>query len=411
MSILHNSVINNPRLSGLTPSAILSIFCIWLTTILFSYAGDELHINVAMLSLLEKPRIPLSLIDQPIEDPAVPGAMMAIFENNGTGKFTGQIFNLEHHTVSEDKTLAKITDDLQMRSISLLVSDLPKNQLLNLSDRMGQNALIINVRAQDDDLRNRQCRANMLHTALSMAMKTDALAQYLVWKRWQHWMLVVGKHEEDRLYRKSIERAAKRFNGKIVEIKEWQFEPGSRRTDSGHVLAQQEVPVGTRGVEHDILFVADENDSFGEYLPYRTDLPRPVVGTQGMIATNWHRSHEQWGGTQLQRRFKKSSGRNMYPRDYSAWMAVRALGEAATKLKTSDHHQIRRFLLGEEFKLAAFKGVPLSFRNWNGQLRQPVLVVGSRMLVSVSPQKKFLHQFTALDTLGYDRPESTCTVF
>lgn len=136
-----------------------------------------------------------------------------------------------------------------------------------------------------------------------------------------------------------------------------------------------------------------------------------MAGTQGLIATSWHRSHEQWGGTQLQRRFFKSSGRDMKPRDYASWMAVRAIGEATTKLKSADHRLIKEFLLGDEFKLAAFKGVALTFRDWNGQLRQPILVVGPRMLVTVSPQKKFLHEFSSLDTLGYDRPESTCTNF
>jgi ABC transporter substrate binding protein (PQQ-dependent alcohol dehydrogenase system) len=55
--------------------------------------------------------------------------------------------------------------------------------------------------------------------------------------------------------------------------------------------------------------------------------------------------------------------------------------------------------------------VPLTFRDWNGQLRQPVLIVAPRMLISVSPQEGFLHQVTELDTLGIDEPESACTAF
>jgi len=242
-------------------------------------------------------------------------------------------------------------------------------------------------------------------------MKTDALTQYLIWKRWDEWLAVVGKNPEDKAYFTALERSAQRFNADIVEIKEWQFDAGSRRTDSGHVLAQQEVPVATRGEDHDVLLVADEADEFGEYLQYRTDSPRPVAGTQGLVATSWHRSHEQWGGTQLQRRFHKSSGRDMKPRDYTSWMAIRAIGEATVKINSADHKAIKEFLIGDEFKLAAFKGVPLTFRDWNGQLRQPILVVGPRMLVTVSPQKKFLHEFSNLDTLGYDRPESSCNEF
>ena len=125
----------------------------------------------------------------------------------------------------------------------------------------------------------------------------------------------------------------------------------------------------------------------------------------------WHRTHEQWGGTQLQRRFARLAKRDMTPRDYAAWLAARAIGEAATKHNTADVNTIRKFLLSPEFKLAGFKGVALTFRDWNGQLRQPILLVGARMLVSVSPQKKFLHQYSPLDTLGWDRPETGCKAF
>lgn len=251
----------------------------------------------------------------------------------------------------------------------------------------------------------------MFHLTPSRAMKTDALVQYLVWKRWQDWLVIAGTHTEDQAYLASLERSAKRFNGNILQVKPWTFDAGSRRTDSGHVLAQQEVPVATRGEEHQVLMVADEADQFGEYLIYRTDLPRPVAGTQGLTATSWHRSHEQWGGTQLQRRFFKLAGRDMKPRDYAAWMAVRSIGEATTKINSADPGMIRDFLFSDEFKLAAFKGLALTYRQWNGQLRQPILLVGPRMLVSVSPQDRFLHQFSSLDTLGYDQPESGCQAF
>jgi ABC transporter substrate binding protein (PQQ-dependent alcohol dehydrogenase system) len=60
--------------------------------------------------------------------------------------------------------------------------------------------------------------------------------------------------------------------------------------------------------------------------------------------------------------------------------------------------------------LAAFKGVKLSFRPWDGQLRQPILLADADSLVSVSPQPGFLHQFSELDTLGIDRPETKCAM-
>jgi ABC transporter substrate binding protein (PQQ-dependent alcohol dehydrogenase system) len=98
----------------------------------------------------------------------------------------------------------------------------------------------------------------------------------------------------------------------------------------------------------------------------------------------------------------------MSARDYAAWMAVRAIGEGATRRRTVEPAPIVEFMRSDGFELAAFKGTRLSFRAWDGQLRQPVLLADANALVSVSPQQGFLHQFSELDTLGTDRPETTC---
>lgn len=98
----------------------------------------------------------------------------------------------------------------------------------------------------------------------------------------------------------------------------------------------------------------------------------------------------------------------MTDRDYAAWLAVRAIGEAAARTNATDHAAIVGFMRSERFELAGFKGARLSFRSWDGQLRQPVLLATPRALVSVSPQPGFLHQFSELDTLGIDKPETKC---
>ena len=73
-----------------------------------------------------------------------------------------------------------------------------------------------------------------------------------------------------------------------------------------------------------------------------------------------------------------------------------------------DPAAIGAYLRGPKFELAAFKGARLTFRAWDGQLRQPVLLSDARSLVSVSPQPGYLHQSSELDTLGIDQPETTC---
>jgi ABC transporter substrate binding protein (PQQ-dependent alcohol dehydrogenase system) len=101
----------------------------------------------------------------------------------------------------------------------------------------------------------------------------------------------------------------------------------------------------------------------------------------------------------------------MRPLDYNVWMAVRSVGEAATRKQTADAKVLIDYMRSPEFELAAFKGQKVTYRAWNGQLRQPVLLATAKILVSVSPQQGFLHQTTELDTLGVDQPESKCTAF
>jgi len=390
---------------------ILLVACV--TTVQVVHAQQEkLQVRIGYLSQQEDVLAPLSLLDLEIEDNGVPGARLANKENSTTGQFTNQAFSLEEAIVDEDGDVVMEFARLVQGGLSLFIVDLPADKILQIADsKAAKGKLLFSVRAQEDRLRQNDCRGNVLHIAPSRVMLADALAQYLVWKRWNKWFLMIGKHPQDVAFADAIKRSSKRFGGKIIGEQQWTFDAGARRTDSGHVTAQQEVPAATQVDDYDVMIVADEGDEFGEYLPYRTFRPRPVAGTQGLMPTAWHRSHEQWGGTQLQRRFKKLAGRDMTPRDYAAWAAVRSIGEATTQIKSAKANDVKAFLFSDKFKLAGFKGVPLTYRDWNGQLRQPVLIVGPRMLVTVSPQKEFLHEYSPLDTLGYDRPESKCKAF
>jgi ABC transporter substrate binding protein (PQQ-dependent alcohol dehydrogenase system) len=165
----------------------------------------------------------------------------------------------------------------------------------------------------------------------------------------------------------------------------------------------------TQGVpEHDVVIVADEADIFGDYMLFRTALPRPVAGTHGLIAVAWHRSFEEYAGTQMQNRFEKKAGRTMTERDYTAWLGVRIFGEAVVRTGKNSPVDVRAYLLSPHFEVAGFKGEGLTFRTWDLQLRQPILIAGPRALVSISPQPGFLHPKFLTDTLGYDEPESKC---
>ena len=371
---------------------------------------DIQKIKIILAQELKDRPPPLSLLDLAPPDDGIAGARLAIADNNTTGRFLKQEFALD--VVQGDRpdkliaeVVGKVTD-----GAGLVVIDAAPQTVVALADALkGKEAVLLNAGAADDRLREEDCRANVMHTSPSRAMLADALAQYLAWKRWRQWLLVSGPKPEDKAFAEAMRRAAKRFGARIVEEREFQYEAGSRRSDGGHEQIQQQIPAFTQSAPtHDVLVVADEGGLFGEYLPYRTWDARPVAGTQGLVAMSWHPALEQWGATQFQNRFRRLSGRVMRPLDYDVWTAVRAIGEAATRRRSGAAKEIIAHLKSTEFELAAFKGQKLTFRAWNGQLRQPILITTPKLAVTVSPQPGFLHQVSELDTLGIDKPESKC---
>jgi ABC transporter substrate binding protein (PQQ-dependent alcohol dehydrogenase system) len=391
---------------------------VWLLLVIFvlaaalapaaSPAGVE-TVQIGWLSQAVKRTLPLSYLDQPPQDEGIQGARLGIADNDTTGHFTGQSFTLTEAIVPEDRDVAVGFRELAAKGIRLVVTDLAAPELLSVAGTPEAAGItFFNAGTADDRLRGEDCRANILHLLPSRAMLADALVQYLVVKRWQGLLLVVGRGGGDREFADDIRHAALKFQARIVQEKPWTFVPGARRTDTGHFAIQAEVARFTQGVSYDVLVVADDEGDFGDDLSYRTFDPRPVAGTQGLVPTAWARPHEQWGATQLQERFLHQAKRWMTDRDYAAWMAVRAIGEAATRAKSADPAAIVAFMRSDRFELAAYKGARLSFRSWDGQLRQPVLLADARSLVSVSPQPGFLHQFSELDTLGIDKPETKC---
>ena len=371
-------------------------------------AADPVEIGIGYLGHAGV-RSTLSLVQQPADNDGIAGAHLAIEDNNTTGKFLNQHFTLQEVRLKEGEDVAQAASALAEHN-GFIIADLPPDALLKAADALrDRGTVLLNAGAIDDSLREQDCRANIIHVAPTRSMLADALAQYLVWKQWKRWFLVVGSHDKDKLFADALRRAATRFGGKIVQEKTFEDTGGARRTDSGVTLIQRQMPVFTQQVPaYDVLLAADESEVFASYLPYRTWDPRPVAGSAGLVPTSWDAAQDQWGSTQLQNRFVKLNSRHMTALDMQAWTAARMIGEAASRVNSGDPKAMLNFLKGPDFSVAAFKGQRLTLRDWNLQLRQPILLVDGRMVVSVSPQEGFLHQVSELDTLGVDRLETKC---
>ena len=229
---------------------------------------------------------------------------MAIGDNNTTGRFLGQSYELSDVPVGGEAEPAALRA-LVGTGIRLMLTDLDADRLLALADAgRADGVTLFNIAAQDDRLRQQECRANVIHVAPTRRMLADALAQYLVTRRWSRWLLVYGSHPGDALLADAYRGSAKRFGARIVEERLFEDTGGARQSDSGIVQVQQQIPVFTqRAPEYDVLVAADENEVFAEHLPYRTWDPRPVAGSAGLRPVTWDASSESWGGAQMQNRF------------------------------------------------------------------------------------------------------------
>lgn len=379
-------------------------------TLSSAITASAVELKAAVIRVDYRTQAPISRFDERPEDIAFAGAELATQDNATTGQFLGHTYELITAATDVDgidTTLA----DLRTAGANIIVVSARADEVLKIADA-APDALVLNAGASDTRLRDVECRANLLHATPSDAMRADAVAQFASWKKWSRWFLVHGSNPADQQLADEYRRAATKFGLKIVEEREILDTGGSRRADTGHVQVQRQIPVLLQGAKrHDMVVAADASDVFAPYLPFHLWDPRPVLGSGGLRPVSFNPATEAWGGTQFQSRFEKLANRYVTEADYDAWVALRAVGEAVVRTGSADVDTLRAFMVSDAFELAAFKGQPVTFRNWNGQLRQPILLFDGRINASVSPQEGFLHQFSVLDSLGLDAPETKCTAF
>ena len=386
---------------------IISFYFLFIFSI---FAAEIQQIKIVHLNKIIEREPTIYSINPEIINNGILGSRMGIKDNNTTGKFTNQNFELIEQNIMPNESAKEIFEKFRKDKYKFFILNVSKDDFNEiLSSDLLEDALLINTSLKDNDLRNEKCNKQILHTAPSYRMLSDALIQFLKKKNWTKLLLISGVNERDKQFADSIKVSSKRFGLKIINEKVWDFNHDFRRT------ADLEVVKFTQGEKYEVLVLADEGNtfgdsgnSFGDYIPYRTWKPTIVVGGEVLKPTSWHFAHEQWGGNQMQSRFLKDSKRLMTDIDFNSWVGVRAIGEAITRTKSLDSKIVLDKIMDEKFNLAAYKGKPVSFRKWNGQLRQPILLVTPRALVSVSPQTGFVHPKTELDTLGIDQPDTKC---
>jgi ABC transporter substrate binding protein (PQQ-dependent alcohol dehydrogenase system) len=333
------------------------------------------------------------------------GAQVAIDEAQALTRVLKTDFALERISVkSPAEVAAAVVRGRDTSNVHFFIVDAPAEAFKPLADAVkGRDVLIFNATANDDALRRNLCAAELVHTAPSLAMSMDALVQYLVSRKWGNLLVLEGPLPADAAMVKALENSTKKFGARIVA--RTQFKPGTdprEREKNDPAL----LTAGSR--DYDVVFVADSAFDFVRQIPYHTVRARPVVGSIDLEPTAWHWTWEHNGAPQVNSRFeKRSGGRHMEGADWAAWIAVKMVTRAALRTRSAEFEAQRKFILGEG-SFDGNKGLAVSVRPWDHQLRQAVLLAAPYQVVASAPVEGFLHKTNDLDTLGDDEPETPC---
>ncbi len=330
------------------------------------------------------------------------GARLAVKGARVLGRAIGVQIILDEYLLPEDDDVAAVVARLAEEGVFAILLDLPAPAMDSLLPKVDAVPTLFNIRQMDDRYRGANCNPALLHTIPSRAMLTDALAQYLRFQNWTNVLVLHGTDPADADDIAAIRASALKFGLRVVGEQAFALTNDPRQRDLNNILLM------TRQAEYDVIWLVDAAGEFGRYVPYAMAEPRPVVGSEGLTPRAWHWTWERYGAPQLNQRFRKLTDRDMTTADWAAWVTVQAVVTSLTHADSLTPQDIGKALRSPDLAVDLYKGVSGSFRAWDGQLRQPILLTTHNAVIATAPLDGFEHQTDRLDTLGPDQPESDC---
>jgi ABC transporter substrate binding protein (PQQ-dependent alcohol dehydrogenase system) len=344
------------------------------------------------------------IVLKPRESPFA-GAQVGIDEAQALSRVLKIDFALERITVKSAAEVAPaVTQALTDRGIHFFIVDAPAEAFRPLATAVrGREVLLFNATAPDDGLRRDLCAREIVHTLPSLAMTSDALMQHLVSRKWRDILVLQGPLPADAATTKSFENSVKKFGARIVANRPFKAGTDPREREQNNPLL---LTAGTR--DYDVIFIADDGFEFARQVPYQTVRPRPVVGAIDLEPVGWHWTWEHNGAPQINTRFNRATGgRRMESADWAAWIAVKMVVQATLRTRSAEFDKQRAFILGDA-GFDGYKGLAVSVRRWDQQVRQAVFLATPNAVIASAPIEGFLHRTNTLDSLGDDEPETPC---
>lgn len=341
--------------------------------------------------------------------PVTKAAELALLESQPTFKAQGISTTLSIFNIDPTRDINAQLADFSPRQ--LLVLDIPRALMTPTVKALAKRNLVaVNVRHTELALRDTDCQPHVFHTIPSDRMYFDALGQFLIYRGWRKVLIVRGPQAIDEQRTGALIASLEKFGASVVDVREFTLShhPDDRDQNKPEFL--------TGGASYDVVAVIDTDRDYGRYIQYSTRQPRPVVGDVGLTPRAWHPALERYGAPQLNQRYRdlvnvQSEMLGMTDAEFATWAAIKFVTNTLhSRHITADGIELGAIYRDPEGRIDLYKGTRGSFRTWNQQLRQPILIAAESAVIAVAPMPKFLHPKHFVDTLGLDQPESKCAL-
>lgn len=323
---------------------------------------------------------------------AVQGAEMAEEEHAFNAEMFGLEFDVElrHASGPEEvtRTAQELLDDHQVLALAGGFLSADAEALAGWAAESG--IPFLNVGVSHHGLRNERCEPTTFHIAPSAAMYIDALVGWYVRSAFREWFFVLGDGlEADALAERTL-----------WSMRERHF--GAREAGRADLPRDEDVAPVAREIERSgadlVLLLMDAEQQLqvlealeeaGVAVPVagfpaveaqtRTfyDLSRRAAPTLGSDhrAAAWEASLEAYGAREFNARFRQAFGAPMEPSAWATYQAIKIVFEAATLGDASNPEDLTAYLTGPEAIFDVWKGIGVTFRPWDRQLRQSLYLV------------------------------------
>lgn len=292
-----------------------------------------------------------------------------------------------------------------------------------------EGIVFLNTMSRSEALRGAKCHRLAFHIEASLAMYTDAMGQWLVRRAKQpRWGFLTPDSESGAEMERLAKRALRRHGGTAVAR---EVVPASGRDYraalaklakagpdvviinlSGPPLLTALAQFMELGLEVHVAGAAMETLEFWQAEPTRLT---------GVWPSLWSYEFRKYSGRELNKRLAARLGHPAASHAWASYTAMKAVWEAVLKSGGIDTASLVSFF--EKGRgVDAHKGQPLTFRPWDHQLRQPLMIVQSKVppkdakrwdifkLLGEVPLRGTPGKSRAavLDTLGLSAAESKC---